>query len=287
MYPLLYEFLIDTPTWKVYTQNELTMNGVYLFGRRQEKIPFTVRPHHHPDLFEFHLLQGGTYTFLVEGKTHNVTGGHVFITLPGELHEARFTIPRGQQFYWFQLQSSKGILGLGKEKSMRLIQKLMQLQHRTIAYTPTMEDAIRKAFDRCRSTDAYDKQVAENLLASFLYQLIEEDEAAEDALVSAEIRQAMEYMQSNLHSYQSVPALAAQVGLSESYFRTKFKKETGVTPTDYYMGLRIEKAKELLQEGCSVTETANALDFPTHNYFATVFRQATNMTPSAYKKKQP
>ncbi len=285
MYILLNEFLIDQPRWKVYTANELTIDSVNLFGWKQEKTLFEVRPHHHPNLFEFHFLQEGNFTFQVEGNRFNVSGGNVFITLPGEFHEAHFAIPSGHQFYWFQLRPSSSVLGLDEEKSKRLVQRLMAIRHRAIPFTPSMESAIQEAFLRSRSQDPYDQQYVETQLACFLYNLLEADTLISSLSVSLEIQQAIAYMKENLQHYIDVPSLAAYVGLSESYFRTKFKKELGLPPTDYYMAMRIDRAKQLLKEGYSVTETAMALDFSTPNYFSTVFHRMTNMTPTKYKKQ--
>ena len=286
MKPLLNEYFIDKPLWKVYTANELTMDGVNLYGIRKKKALFEVRWHHHPDLFEFHLFQDGTYTFEVEDKTHTANGGMVFITLPDELHKGEFAIPGGHQFYWFQLRTSGRFLGLSEEKSARLREELLHIKHRCIPFTSTMETAIKKSFERSCSNDPFEMQFAENQLASFLYQLLEQDRNMDTTERSPEICRAIEYMQQNLHQQIDMPSVASFVGMSDSFFRTKFKKEIGVSPVDYYTGLRIERAKELLGQGYSVTETANALDFSTPNYFATVFRKSTNISPTDYKKQE-
>ena len=290
MKPLLHEFLIDTPSWKVYTSNELTMQGTNLFGWRKQKALFDVRLHHHPNLFEFHLFQDGTYTFDVENKIHTVNGGNVFVTLPGELHKGSFAISGGHQFYWFQLQASESFLGLSPEKTNRLLEKLYQIKHRSIPFTTTMEVAICEAFNHSCSHDLYDQQVAENQLVSFLYQLLKQDNtmdsSEESPKNSSEIRQAINYMQEHVHQPIEIPTVASLMGMSESFFRTKFKKEIGISPAGFFTNLRISRAKQLLQQGHSVTETAMMMEFSTPNYFSTVFHRVTNMTPTEYINQQ-
>ena len=54
---------------------------------------------------------------------------------------------------------------------------------------------------------------------------------------------------------------------------------------DYYINLKIEKAKELLRENeLSVKEISEKLSFDTPNYFTKTFKRVTTLTPLEYKK---
>jgi len=96
---------------------------------------------------------------------------------------------------------------------------------------------------------------------------------------------AREYMQENINRNISVDDIAAACGLSESQFARRFKQASGVTPADCLQRLRIEEACRILQEGNNnITEIAFKLGFSSSQYFATVFKRYTGMTPCQYKK---
>ena len=79
-------------------------------------------------------------------------------------------------------------------------------------------------------------------------------------------------------------------GLCKVFFTNKntllhaFKKSNGTSPLNYLNLYRVEKAKQKLSRGASVTETAFAVGFYNAVYFAEVFKKVTGLTPSAFKK---
>lgn len=59
-----------------------------------------------------------------------------------------------------------------------------------------------------------------------------------------EIERVIEYMHQNYGQKLSVKRLARTVNISESHFTRTFKKETGMAPMEYLIGLRLDKAKK-------------------------------------------
>ncbi|MDB5732309.1 MAG: hypothetical protein JWQ03_2204 [Variovorax sp.] len=83
----------------------------------------------------------------------------------------------------------------------------------------------------------------------------------------------------------SVDELATSVGLSSWHFIRLFKNTTGKTPYRYYEEVRVEKAKALLSSGAaSIAEIAARLSFAGPSQFSRAFRQATGLTPTAYRR---
>lgn len=80
--------------------------------------------------------------------------------------------------------------------------------------------------------------------------------------------------------------IAKDFGVSYSKFRIDFKKQTGSSPLQYFLYLKIEKAKELLiQTTQTQKEIAYALGFESDNYFNRLFTQKMGMTPRDFQKK--
>lgn len=72
---------------------------------------------------------------------------------------------------------------------------------------------------------------------------------------------------------------------SEGYFSHKFKKQMGISPMNYLNELRIEKSKELLEEGTmNISTISSVVGFQDSLYFSKVFKKSTGMPPSKFKK---
>ena len=79
--------------------------------------------------------------------------------------------------------------------------------------------------------------------------------------------------------------LALQTGMSPAHMRKMFHKVNNVSPRDYLINTRIEKAKVLLEEGkLSVSEIGRQVGYQNVNYFSRIFKSKTKMSPTEYRK---
>ena len=65
-----------------------------------------------------------------------------------------------------------------------------------------------------------------------------------------------------------------------------FKRYYGLTPRQYLMNKRIEKSKENLRNGITVTETCFSVGFQSLGSFSTLFKNRTGKSPSEFQKQQ-
>jgi AraC-like DNA-binding protein len=65
-----------------------------------------------------------------------------------------------------------------------------------------------------------------------------------------------------------------------------FKKYYGQTPKQYLTDKRLEKAKELLRAGATVTETCFDVGFDSPSSFCTLFKSREGLTPTDFQKKE-
>jgi two-component system response regulator YesN len=80
--------------------------------------------------------------------------------------------------------------------------------------------------------------------------------------------------------------VAGEVHLSQSHFSTVFAQETGLTFTQYLTGLRIGKAKELLEAtDMRSSQIAQEVGYNDSHYFSYLFKKTTGMTPSDYRRE--
>jgi AraC-like DNA-binding protein len=132
------------------------------------------------------------------------------------------------------------------------------------------------------------EQVLEALAVPITHQLIRNflkiDVSPEFTTERFEIARVIEYMHQNYGQKLSVRKLAGIVNMSESHFTRTFKKETGVAPMEYLIGVRLEKAKKLLRAGTmNITEISLNCGFNSISHFSSSFAKHLDITPSEYQ----
>ena len=79
--------------------------------------------------------------------------------------------------------------------------------------------------------------------------------------------------------------LATECNISEVYFRKLFTKHFGISPKQFIIDLRIQKAKQLLAEGAlSNYAISEKCGFSNPYHFCRLFKQHTGISPSEYRK---
>lgn len=95
----------------------------------------------------------------------------------------------------------------------------------------------------------------------------------------------IDYSEENFASKISLDDISSYVGLSRSYFSRNFKKMTGTGYFTYLKLIRLEKAKEKLRKGESVTESCYSCGFDNLSYFIQLFKKNNNdISPGKYSK---
>ena len=103
---------------------------------------------------------------------------------------------------------------------------------------------------------------------------------------SPSIRKAAEYLRRNYSQKVSLDDLADHVGMSSAHLSRLFKKEAGMTVTDYLSNLRCIEASRLLRESQhSIQDIAAYVGYMDNNYFVKVFKKQFGMTPSEYRNQ--
>ncbi|MBD2845312.1 AraC family transcriptional regulator [Paenibacillus sp. IB182496] len=100
------------------------------------------------------------------------------------------------------------------------------------------------------------------------------------------IQQAIAYIHDHSDQDLSMKLIAEQVGLREAQFSLLFKRQSGLTYTDYVIAHRIERAKALLvQTDLKIAEIAGRMSYGNAQNFIRLFKQRVGMTPGEYRKR--
>ena len=101
------------------------------------------------------------------------------------------------------------------------------------------------------------------------------------------IKIVLKYIRENYQSLITLETLAQLAGLSTNYFSYYFKNMTGLSPIDYLISYRIEKASnKLLSTDESITKIAFDSGFTDLSYFIKVFKSHTGLTPNKYRNME-
>ena len=119
-----------------------------------------------------------------------------------------------------------------------------------------------------------------------LYGLITYKQISKSLKIDINLDKAVRYMRMNFYKPITVEELSALAGYSPSHFRRLFVECYGVSPNDYLLNYRIERAKELLveEEGRTIDEVADILGMCNSSYFCKLFKKRTGISPHKFKK---
>lgn len=101
------------------------------------------------------------------------------------------------------------------------------------------------------------------------------------------ITRARKYIEENITEELPLSRVASAVNTSSFYFCKMFKKVTGLNFTHYVSRVRVEKAKELLQNpNLRISEIAFEVGFQSLTHFNRVFRNITGVSPTQFRRSE-
>lgn len=105
------------------------------------------------------------------------------------------------------------------------------------------------------------------------------------ALQAYKLRRVLAAMNEGLADEFNLAQLARIAELSEYHFSRVFKRATGLSPSQYFIRLRMSRARHLLLEtDRSIIDIGLEVGYSSPSHFSQVFRREVGVTPSAYRQ---
>lgn len=254
-------------------------------------------PHIHSDHFEICLIERGEVDWFVHDEIYNIQSNSVFITRPGEWHGGVGAVMHPCQLYWILVKPWR--------KAYSMIEDLSDLKQRCFKSNPRINDAFKALKNEHEQPSPWSQQVAEAELIRLLAGVIQASQTSHshminqvtpskldanehDYSVSPAIHRAMKHIEKQLQFTEPirVPDIAKRSGLSTTRFHERFRNEVGLSPADWLARQRVNRGKSMLRQGdYDITTIAYRCGFQSSQYFATVFKRYTGMTPTAYRQQ--
>lgn len=104
------------------------------------------------------------------------------------------------------------------------------------------------------------------------------------AIPAYRLRRVTDRMQQILASDFDLSLYAGIAEMSEAHFSRQFKRSTGLSPSQYFISLRIAAARRLLREtDRSIISIGMEVGYSSPSHFSQVFRKETGVSPGAYR----
>lgn len=272
--------------WKLYPlQRCLTVTSLYSYFKPKYARDFYFSGELHP-VWELVYVVDGTVGVAADDAVYKLTKGDVVFHKPMEFHRL-----------WAEDGSSPELVimsFLAEGDGMKHLEHaVFHLQYQNREAFFQMQEAIEAAF-HSRSggnpipkegVSPIDFQFAANQLEAFLLSVIKTEAVFTGRKHS---RSADNYsvivqtVKAHIEESLTIDCLAKYCQMSASNLKKTFSKYAGEGIMSYVTRLKIREALKLLEEGCTVSETAERLGFSSQNYFSTVFRKEMGCPPTKY-----
>lgn len=233
-------------------------------------------------LSEYQLvyITQGSGELQIEGEQYKIGKGDVFIVYPNQWHTYTPNYRSGWNEYfigfsgmladiWIEnsfLANDKQLFNIG------LNEDLVRLFKRAI---------VLAKYSNCTS-NLHLSSMVHHFLGLLIF------EYNNEGLISKYDMQVIEkskiIMNENINNYLCMERLSDELNISYSTFRKNFKQITGFSPKQYFLELKLNKAKQLLLETAfSIKEIGIQLGFSSSEHFSTTFNKKNGFAPQKFR----
>ncbi len=250
-------------------------------------------PVHWHDEFEIIYVRSGFLTVSISGESYIGKTGEAFVVSPGNLH--LMGSQTGTVDYYTFLFPLKYI---SFRTNDMLDEKLLEpLNSGHLMICPRVKDTAKELCEQLIEIYMAKKDESESkittqvrtkiILLQFILEMwkkgfvIENDTSGRNTVE----KEMVSYIQQNFTGKISLREFGEQFHLSEKYISRYFKEHFHITLSQYVTYLRLEHAKQLLQDtDIPVTDVAMQSGYQNVSYFIRSFQKAYAVSPLKYRK---
>lgn len=250
-------------------------------------------PVHWHDEFEIIYVRSGFLTVSISGESYIGKTGEAFVVSPGNLH--LMGSQTGTVDYYTFLFPLKYI---SFRTDDMLDEKLLEpLNSGHLMICPRVKDTAKELCEQLieiyeAKNDESESKITTQvrtkiILLQFIFEMwkkgfvIENDTSGRNTVE----KEMVSYIQQNFTGKISLREFGEQFHLSEKYISRYFKEHFHITLSQYVTYLRLEHAKQLLQDtDIPVTDVAMQSGYQNVSYFIRSFQKAYAVSPLKYRK---
>lgn len=245
-------------------------------ARVTNNVSLSATPHTH-DFHQFLYIFRGTCIMGLDGTTFTVRARQFAIIKPGTEHSFDFPKKNDMACDIFQMKYrvSDDIIG---EAAVPMIVDCT-------ARRSEVESACDLMVRAAEGKGPVERALAG--MVRYLFAVLESlSRAPETNATDARIRRVLAAIDANPEKPLSVRALAEAASLNESYFIRLFRRNTGVSPSEYAIQRRMEHARAMLVfSSATLAEIARNAGYNNYHHFSNQFKKAFGLRPRDYRER--
>ena len=229
------------------------------------------------DFWEFLYVLDGSMDVFEEDRIYEVNAGKMIFYAPMEFHSIRSA--KGTDPLIIIMSFS--LSGEGFDSLTEGVFDVSETEHNLImSALEAYESATKNGADDKKQISAIK---IEELILGLIGNKIPENTHI-NTHATDNYKMIVKCLNESVFDNLSSEDIAKKCGLSLSTLKKTFKKYSGISIKKYYNNLRFLKAIELMNEGKSMAEISDMLNFSSQHYFTVAFKKQCGLPPTQHKK---
>ncbi|HXM05451.1 MAG TPA: AraC family transcriptional regulator [Chthoniobacterales bacterium] len=219
-----------------------------------------------------------------------VEAGDFFLTASQSPYEVRWRAIGSERFETMHLYLGLPVLNRAIEEAFPTDQGTTHLRDlsgfKDNFLSALLEGLHKELLSHYRTSSLFVEGIAHSLAGHLVRTYADEiTHEYKGGLPGFRLRKVRALMLARLADEFSLIRLAREADMSEFHFSRAFKRTTGLTPSQYFIDLRLEKARRLLREtNRSAIEVGLEVGYTSPSHFARIFRREVGISPSEYRR---
>jgi AraC family transcriptional regulator of arabinose operon len=230
------------------------------------------------------VILSGKGVLCVEGKETELREGQMFVTKPGEKAWYRADEKEPWEYYWMAFDgklAEQYVISAGFEKGVNW--RDCHLDYRR--YKGLVKYVLDKP-EMSLANDIHRLAILLEYIAAAVedYQVISQgDHRLKTDYTDSYVEYAVNYIHANFATAK-VSDVAHYIGIHRSYLTSIFRKKLGVSPQEFLMQVKLDKAKQLLLDSqAPVQEVSQMVGYENPLTFSKSFKNRYGLSPKAYR----
>lgn len=250
---------------------------------RAQMRDFTYSRHAHEE-YSFGVTLAGRQDFFSGGTFHRSPPGTIIVFNPGEVHDGHSGTDDALRYRMLYIHPNRlepmlASAGVRQSTDFRIADTLIRDAHMR-RHILTLVNLVESQSDSKLQMECELFQLATRIARNYGYCPADRPARKADRL----LLQAQRYIRAHLHEELSLDDISREANLSKYHFLRLFREQFGITPHQYILNCRINKAREALEAGEAPDNVAFDLGFSDLSHFNRRFKPVYGMTPRQYQQ---
>jgi len=229
-----------------------------------------------------HYITSGEGSYTVNNKTYKLKENQGFLICPGTVTYYEAAIDNPWSYMWV------GFNGVKAETYLNYA----NLNDENLIFEYSKDNTLKEHISemlKLNEMDYSNELKLEGLLYFFMSKLVESRKNTFNKMAykSAELylEKSIEFIENNYPNNLKISDIASYIGINRSYLTNIFKKNIAMSPQDFLLNYRIDKACTLLQNtDLSIKVVAKSIGYSDPLTFSKTFKKVKGESPKNYRE---